>query len=143
MDKQQRMELRRQAGYRDLPKPQIKEKGPEYSLSYVCCSCRTSNMRQFNLEPCHYPKSIECPICKRVAVCVGRHFKPPKKSDTAQWKKVEYLIEHGFIFQKIKPVKNCYDSVPYPETLAQAKDFVVKYQQYAVKTPYNKAIKQD
>ena len=94
-------------------------------------------MRQYNLEPCHYPKSIDCPICDGIAICVGRHFKPPKKSDTSQWKKVEYLIEHGFVFQKIRPVKNGCDSVPYPETLAQAKDFVLKYQGYAVKTVYN------
>lgn len=140
MDKQARMKLRRKAGYRDLPKPQVKYQGPEYSMSFACCECKTSNMRQFNLEPCHYPKVIECPVCKGVAVNLGRHFKPPKKSDTAQWKKVEFLIEHGFVFQKIRQIKNSYESVPYPETLAQAKEFVVKYETYAVKTSYNKTI---
>ena len=143
MDKQSRMELRRKAGYRDLPKPQVSYQGPEYSMSFACCDCKTSNMRQFNLAPCDYPRTIECPVCKGVAVNLGRHFKPPKKSDAAQWKKVEYLIEHGFIFQKIRTIKNSYDSVPYPETLAQAKEFVVKYQKYAVEPPYNKSLKQD
>lgn len=143
MDKQSRMELRRKAGYRDLPEPQVKVHGPEYSMSFACCNCKTSNMRQFNLAPSDYPRAIECPVCKGVAVNLGRHFKPPKKSDTAQWKKVEYLIGHGFVFQKIRTIENSYDSVPYPETLAQAKEFVVKYQQYAVKPPYNKSLKQD
>ena len=77
MDKHQKMELRREAGYRDLPKPQVKEKGPEYSLSYVCCSCRTSNMRQYNLEPCHYPKSIDCPICDGIATVSYTHLTLP------------------------------------------------------------------
>ena len=139
MDKQSRMELRKKAGYRELPKPQVKYQGPEYSMSFACCECRTSNMRQFNLAPCDYPETIECPICNGVAVNLGRHFKPPKKSDLAQWKKVKFLIEHGFLFQKIRTIKNSYESVPYPETLAQAKEFVVKYGEYAVQSPYNKA----
>ncbi|WP_278404698.1 hypothetical protein [Pseudoalteromonas ruthenica] len=53
--------------------------------------------------------------------------------------KVKFLIEHGFLFQKIRNNKNSYESVPYPETLAQAKEFVVKYGEYAVRSPYNKA----
>ncbi|TMO80274.1 hypothetical protein CWC16_08855 [Pseudoalteromonas sp. S3776] len=143
MDKQSRMELRRKAGYRDLPKPQVKVQSPVYSMSFACCNFKTSNMRQFNLAPCDYPRTIECPVCKGVAVNLGRHFKPPKNSDTAQWKKVEYLIEHGFVFQKIRTIKNSFDSVPYPETLAQAKEFVIKYQQYAAEPPHIKSLKQD
>jgi hypothetical protein len=137
------MELRRKHGYRDLPAPVEKYIGPEYALSYACFTCRTSNMRHFELEPCRYPKSINCPVCNDLAIDLGRNFKPPKKSDIAQWKKVEFLVEHGFLFQKIRPIKDSFDSVPYPDTFAQAKDFVVTYKRYAVKTPYNKPFKQD
>lgn len=132
------MELRRKAGLRDLPKPQVKYQGPRYSMSFACCECRTSNMRQFDVAPYNYPKTIECPICKGVAVNLGRHFKPPKKSDLVQWKKIKLLIEHGFVFQKIRTTKNSYESVPYPETLAQAAEFVIQYRQYAVQSPYLK-----
>ncbi len=136
MDKQARMKLRRKAGYRDLPKPQVKL----CLLLVVNVKPHTCANSILNHVPCQYPKVIECPVCKGVAVNLGRHFKPPKKSDTAQWKKVEFLIEHGFVFQKIRLIKNSYESVPYPETLAQAKEFVVKYETYAVKTSYNKTI---
>lgn len=107
-------------------------------MSFACCECRTSKMRQFNVAPYDYPKNIESPICKGVAVNLGRHFKPPKKSDLAQWKKIKFLIEHGFVFQKIRTTKNSYESVPYPETLAQAAEFVIQYRQYVVQSSYLK-----
>ncbi|MEZ9823238.1 hypothetical protein AB4238_21880 [Shewanella sp. 10N.286.45.A1] len=136
MDKQSRMELRRKAGYRTLPKPQEKVLGPEYSMSFACLNCKTSNMRHFFEAPCDYPDSMECPICKGVAFNFGRHFKPPKKSDNAQWKKIEYLVEHGFVFQTIYEQRedSGYYKVSYSKTLAEAKDFVVKHKDKAVQT---------
>jgi hypothetical protein len=136
MDKQARMELRRKAGYRALPKPQEKVLGPEYSMSFACLNCKTSNMRHFFEDPCDYPESMECPICKGIAFNFGRHFKPPKKSDLAQWKKIEYLVEHGFVFQTIYEQRedSGYYKISYPKTLAEAKDFVVKYKKKAVQT---------
>jgi len=95
-------------------------------------------MRQFDFAPYDYPNTIECPICKGIAVNLGRHLKPPNKSDLAQWKKIRFLIEHGFVFQKIRTTKNSYEIVPYPETLAQAAEFVIQYRQYAVQSPYQK-----
>ncbi len=93
------MELRRKVGLRDLPKPQVKILGPEYAMSFACLNCKTSNMRHFYKAPCDYPDTMECPICSGVAVNLGRHFKTPKKSDDARWKKVKYLVEHGYVFQ--------------------------------------------
>jgi hypothetical protein len=77
------------------------------------------------------PKTMEYPICKSTTVNLGRHFKSPKKSDVAQWEKVRFLAEHGFVFQKIRTDSNSYDSVPYPDTLSEAKEFVVKYKKWA------------
>ena len=131
MDKQTRMELRRKAGYRDLPKPVIKPQGPDYAMSFACFICKTSNMRHFDVLPRDYPSTMECPICKSTTVNLGRHFKSPKKSDVAQWKKVRFLVEHGFVFQKIRIDSESYDSIPYPETLAEAKEFVLKYKNWA------------
>lgn len=71
---------------------------------------------------------MSCPICKGGAFNFGRHFKPPKKSDNAQWKKIEYLVEHGFVLQTIYEQREdfgCY-KVSYPKSLAEAKYFVVK-----------------
>ena len=143
MDKQSRMELRRKHGYRDLPKPVEKYIGPEYSMSFACLACRTSNMRHFDVEPCRYPKVMDCPICNGIAINLGRHFKPPKKSNNLQWKKIKFLIEHGFLFQKIYLNSENYETQPYPNTMEQAKEFVIKYKRFAVKTPYNKPLKQD
>ena len=68
-----------------------------------------------------------------VAHNFGRHFKAPKKTELKQWKKVAILFEHGFRFQKIRLGSGHHDVVPYPENMEQAKEFVVKYQKYAIK----------
>jgi hypothetical protein len=40
---------------------------------------------------------------------------------------VRFLAEHGFVFQKIIKDSNSYDSEPYPDTLSEAKEFIVKH----------------
>ena len=103
-----------------------------YNMAFACLDCRKSFKREFNLaEEC--PMELKCPECGGPAYNFGRHFKAPKRSDLKQWKKVAYLFEHGFRFQKIRPVKNSLESVPYPETLEAARDFVEKYKDYAIK----------
>jgi hypothetical protein len=133
LSKQDRMEIRRDNGTRRIPEPDTKIKGPEYSMSFVCFECKTSNMRHFDAAPCDYPDTICCPVCGELAVNLGRNFKPPKKTDSAQWKKVKFLVDNGFVFQKIRVEPNSYESVPYPETLSDAKLFVVKYRHWAIK----------
>ncbi|MBF7073490.1 hypothetical protein ISG33_08795 [Glaciecola sp. MH2013] len=133
MDKQVRMEVRRQTGTRKIPEKTKKTEGPEYSMSFVCLICKTSNMRHFNRLPRDYPDVISCPICKGDSFNLGRNFKPPKKSDSMQWKKIKYLVSHGFLFQKIRVVPGSNDSIPYPETLSEAKDFVANYGKWAIK----------
>ena len=130
-EKQRRMTLRRETGTRKLPTPQEKYIGPEYAMSFACFTCRTAQKRHFEADPCDYPNTMECPICKDQMINLGRHFKAPKKSDLNQWKKVKYLVNHGFIFQKIRVDENSYESIPYPKTLSEAKEFVVKYKKWA------------
>ena len=112
--------------------PKVKVSGPDYSMSYACLSCKTAHKRHVDGNPSEYPLKMECPICKATTFNLGRHFKAPKKSDNAQWRKVAFLIEHGFLFQKIRPDPNSYESVPYPKTLEEAKEFVIKYQKWAI-----------
>ena len=79
------------------------------------------------------PLELKCPECGGTSYNFGRHFKAPKKTDKKQWRKIQFLFEHGFRFQKIRIGAGDIDSIPYPENLEQAKEFVVKYKEYAIK----------
>lgn len=125
--------LRWDSGYR---KPKVKEAvphGPDYTISYACLECKTAQKRQIEGLPSEYPLKMSCPICKADMYHVGRNFKAPKKKDKKQWAKIRFLISHGFLFQKIKPGGINTDSVPYPDTLEEAKEFVVLYAKYAIR----------
>jgi len=131
-EKNRRMTLRRATGSRAIQSPKPVRSGANYAMAFACLNCRTSNKRSFNSAPCDYPKTIPCPICAQKTFNLGRNFKAPRKNDLSQWKKIAYLIEHGFIFQKIRTDKNSFNSIPYPKTLAEAKVFVKKYRAHAI-----------
>lgn len=133
-DKDLKMALRRDAGYRKAPAPIEKVRGPEYAMSFACFTCKTAHKRHYKKVPSEYPKFIECPICKEHAINVGRNFKIPKKSDTNQWKKVKYLVENGFVFQHIyeEQEDGSLNKVEYPKTLNDAEAFVLKYKNQAI-----------
>ena len=76
---------------------------------------------------------MKCPECGGDAHNFGRHFKSPKKMDKKQWAKIRFLFEHGFRFQKIRPDSCAEESIPYPKSSEEAKEFIVKYKQYALK----------
>jgi hypothetical protein len=58
-------------------------------------------------------------------------FAAPKTSDIAQWKKVRFLVEHGFFFQSVYELREDGGKykVSYPRTIEEAKEFVGKYQE--------------
>ena len=134
MDRNTKKALRWDSGYRTKPiKPdKASFSSSKYSMAYACLDCKTSFQRSFPGAPCDYPLHGQCVSCGGVTYNLVRHFKAPKKSDIAQWKKVAYLVHHGFYFQKIRPIKNSYFSVSYPSTLAEAKVFVKKYKKHAL-----------
>jgi len=103
-----------------------------YNCAFACLECCKSFKREFNWVK-SYPLELACPNCAGKAHNFGRHFKAPKKTDKKQWAKIRFLFEHGFRFQKIRigSVQTHHDTVAYPETLEQAKEFVVKYKDYA------------
>ena len=102
-----------------------------YAMSYACLECCKSFKRTLE-KPSRDPETMVCPNCAGTAYNFGRHFKPPKAQDKKQWEKIRFLFTHGFRFQKIRPVRNSAESIPYPETLKEAEEFVVKYSEFAV-----------
>lgn len=98
-----------------------------YRFPFVCFDCRKS----FKLPVS--AGSRLCPQCRRPMEMLSRKFSAPKSADAAQWKKVQFLVEHGFRFY---PVYTRVESgvkylVRYPMTLAEAKDFVVAFREQA------------
>lgn len=134
MDRNTKKALRWDSGYRAKPVKSNKASfsSGKYSMAFACLNCKSTFQRSFLEAPCDYPLHSQCASCGGVTYNLGRNFKAPKKLDTAQWRKVAYLIQHGFYFQKIRPSKNSYYSVPYPSTLAEARVFVRKYKKYAL-----------
>ena len=102
-----------------------------YNMAFACFECNKSFKREFDPAK-EYPLELKCPSCGGVSHNFGRHFKPPKKTDKKQWLKVKFLFEHGFNFQKIYDKNKNGENIPYPKTLEEAKDFVIKYKEYAM-----------
>ncbi|QSP94191.1 hypothetical protein LPB19_13475 [Marinobacter salinisoli] len=101
-----------------------------YNMAFACLSCCKSFKREFNLAK-ECPAKLTCPDCGGAAHNFGRDFKAPKRSDKRQWDKIRFLFDHGFRFQKIRVGSGHHDVVPYPETMDEAREFVVKYKKYA------------
>lgn len=101
-------------------------------MAFACFDCFKSFKREFVLTN-GIPKKLKCPNCGGVSYNFGRHFKAPKKTDKKQWQKVKFLFDNGFRFQKIPLASGDKGIVSYPQTLAQAQEFVVKYKKYAIK----------
>ena len=90
-----------------------------YLWAFACLNCRKSFKRTYSED------SKKCPHCGENAINLGRHFKPPKRSDDEQWEKVQFLIDNGFAFHKIYDDNG--EHIPYPKTLSEAKEFVITY----------------
>ncbi len=136
MNKPDRMAIRRRVGNRvvhPLPRP-TPPKGPAYLNPFVCLSCRKSFKRKADAER----SNKTCPACGAVMYFASRKFKPPKSTDLDQWKKIELLLLHGFVFD---PVYDDGRRVKYPETLKQAREFVRVYSpHYSSATRSNRRI---
>ncbi len=103
----------------------------------VCLKCRRVENLGTDFKNFH---TGNCPLCSSEMYFVNHAFRPPKKHSDKEWKVVEYLIKHGFIFHHIyqegkseyyKTQSNNY--ISYPKTIEEAKEFVVKYKNQAVK----------
>ena len=101
-----------------------------YNMAFACFDCRKSFKREFDLST-EFPLTLKCPNCGGTSHNFGRHFKAPRRTDDRQWRKIRFLFENGFYFQHVYDESDSDRPVPYPETLEQAKDFVVRYKSYA------------
>jgi len=98
---------------------------------YVCLVCRSVYKRRGEKTD---DKKI-CPRCGSSAYRYDTRFRAPKKSDDAQWKKIEFLFKHGFRFQKVYLKQgDMWTRKRYPKTVAEAKDFVERYADQALHT---------
>ncbi len=92
-------------------------------IGYRCFACSAEQALDYD--------GFLCPECGGSAYNFGRHFKSPKKTDAKQWKKIRFLFDNGIRFQKIRPIPNSTESIPYPDTLEEARGFVVKYKDFS------------
>jgi hypothetical protein len=87
---------------------------------HVCFSCRKSFKK-----PTREIARL-CPQCHGPMVMLSRKFSAPRMIDVEQWRKVEFLVSHGFRFQSIREQPSG-SLVDYPATLAEAKLFVERH----------------
>lgn len=91
-----------------------------FRYPFVCFACRKS----FKHPACTSFRL--CPQCRSPMEMLSRKFAAPKSRDVAQWKKVQFLVEHGFRFYSVYE-QTAYGSlraVRYPATMEEARVFV-------------------
>ena len=105
-----------------LSKPKTK-RGSTYLFPCICFGCR----KTFRKPPSETPRP--CPDCSKPMIMLNRKFSSPKSRDVEQWKKVDYLVQHGFYFFSVyRTAENGKKiSVPYPARLADAPSFVKEF----------------
>jgi hypothetical protein len=62
---------------------------------------------------------LPCPECGGPSIGLNRKFKPPNQFNENQWKKVEALVRHGFLFWSVEE--------PYPDTLQEVEAFASRH----------------
>ena len=91
----------------------------------VCLTCRKSFSTGRD-----YKTPGKCSKCGNKYVFYNHKFRPPQKDDLTSWKVISFLYENGFTFQSVYKNKN-YESVAYPDSLEDAKEFVIQYKSQA------------
>ncbi|GGA82318.1 hypothetical protein GCM10011369_25370 [Neiella marina] len=99
-----------------------------YLLPNVCFKCQKSFKKPSSED------ARVCPDCGGELIELSRKFSAPKSTDTAQWKKVKYLVDNGFYFQSVYELREDggHYKVDYPATLSEAKEFVVRFKDQAI-----------
>lgn len=100
--------------------------GP-YKDQYACFECRkTFKQTSYYELPEHVRPSdpaervCPCPQCGKPMHNMGLDFKAPKQSDVKQWRKVQLLFEHGFLYHSC----GCCGPGYRPRTLKEAELFI-------------------
>lgn len=102
----------------------------------VCFTCRKTFSVGTNYDNF---RTGNCPNCGKPLTFYDQRFRPPKKDDVKGWEVIEFLRDHGFVFQHVhkwedtnKTIRSGYIA-RYPNKLSDAKEFVVEYKGQAVK----------
>ena len=99
----------------------------------VCFNCRTA----FNVS---YEgiREVVYTTCGVPMIQLPHRFRPPKKSETAKWETVKFLVENGFPYHHVyhrDETPNHYNRVDnyveYPENMREAAEFVIQYKSQA------------
>ena len=97
-----------------------------FRFPFVCFGCRKS----FKF-PATSEKRV-CPQCRGQMEMLSRKFAAPKSRDIAQWRKIQFLEEHGFRFQRVYRIGHEHRgalSAQYPSTMEEARVFVKTFSQ--------------
>ena len=90
-----------------------------FLFPHVCIPCRKSVKK-----PASSSNRV-CSQCGQTLVRLSRKFAAPKARDIAQWKKIEFLVNNGFLFYSAyERIGEAFHLVPYPKTLVEAREFV-------------------
>ncbi len=98
-----------------------------YLFPHACFACRKVFRKPFIAQ------GRICPQCAGALVTLGRKFHAPKSTNSAQWRKVQLLVEHGFFFDSVYRATESGGNVavPYPRTLAEVPAFVAEFKSQA------------
>lgn len=97
----------------------------------VCFTCR----KAFSVYRTTVEKvNLVCPECGNQTIIFSHLFKPPKQNDIKRWKVVEFIKDHGFVYQRVYATYTnsvLSGQTNYPETMAEAKKFIIAYKDQA------------
>lgn len=77
------------------------------NVTYTCIPCRFSAKQ-----------TTTCPYCREAMTFMGKAFKPPRKTNDSQWRKVEMLVAHDIRFGYC----SCHRFTHSLRTVAEAKN---------------------
>jgi len=95
-----------------------------YLVAHACFPCRKSfkvSSRE-SIAPA-------CPQCAKPMVWMGRAFAAPPSRNTAQWRKLEALVQAGFHFGRYRG----YVAAPPPARLTDVKRFLFENPKHPLK----------
>jgi hypothetical protein len=118
------MALRRDAGNRKASPPKVLKPVGKYLVAHACFTCRKS----FKVHPRDNPGPV-CPECEAPLVLMGRAFSAPPARNTAQWRKLEALVQAGIHFGRYRG----YDAPSPPARLADVKRFLANNPRHPLK----------
>lgn len=94
----------------------------------VCIACRIAFNRGLEEDK---ERTHQCPGCEMPMMVLSHRFQPPKRNNSNGWETVQYLLSSGFHYQQVLD-NDC--EIPYPMHLKDAREFVEKYKDQALKT---------